>query len=142
MNIPVSTMTDRFITVLAFAVALVCVALSLVPQWVRWVRGGAGMKTGRKRIKAKDDAAASGQMFYFTGKPCLRGHIAKRFVSNRKCVECEHLANRLSYQRRKSRLIRSSNPLFALWPPRPDRVWRGPVGRTLARVRVNGVTLI
>jgi hypothetical protein len=102
----------------------------------------AGMKTGRKRIKAKDDAAASGQMFYFTGKPCSRGHIAKRFVSNRKCVECEHLANRLSYQRRKGRLIRSSqNPLFALWPPRPDRVWCGPVGRTLARVRVNGVTL-
>jgi hypothetical protein len=33
-------MTDRFITVLAFAVALVCVALSLVPHGVRWVKGG------------------------------------------------------------------------------------------------------
>jgi hypothetical protein len=32
-------MTDRFITVLAFAVALVCVALSLVPHGVRWVMG-------------------------------------------------------------------------------------------------------
>lgn len=31
-------MIDRFITVLAFAVALVCVALSLVPHVVRWVR--------------------------------------------------------------------------------------------------------
>jgi hypothetical protein len=32
-------MTDRFITVMAFAVALVCVALSLVPHGVRWVKG-------------------------------------------------------------------------------------------------------
>jgi hypothetical protein len=32
-------MTDRFITVLAFAVALVCAILSLVPHGVRWVRG-------------------------------------------------------------------------------------------------------
>lgn len=39
MNIPDSTMTDRFITVLAFAVALVCVALSLEPHGVRWVKG-------------------------------------------------------------------------------------------------------
>jgi hypothetical protein len=34
-------MTDRLITVLAFAVALVCVAVSLVPHGVRWVRGWA-----------------------------------------------------------------------------------------------------
>lgn len=100
------------------------------------------MRTGRKRLKAKDAAVSGGQMFYFTGKPCSRGHVANRFVSNRKCVECEHLANRLNYQRRKSRLNRASqNQLFALWPPRPDRVWRGPVGRSLGRVRVNGVTL-
>src|ERR1700680_2183043 len=26
---------------------------------------------------------------FFTGKPCLRGHIAERRVSNRTCRECE-----------------------------------------------------
>jgi hypothetical protein len=36
---PGGRMTDRFITVMAFAVALVCVALSLVPHGVRWVKG-------------------------------------------------------------------------------------------------------
>ena len=25
---------------------------------------------------------------YFTGKPCKRGHIAPRFTSNRRCMEC------------------------------------------------------
>lgn len=28
---------------------------------------------------------------YFTGKPCKRGHIANRFISNRRCVECHRL---------------------------------------------------
>lgn len=26
--------------------------------------------------------------YYFTGKPCSRGHVAKRFTSNGHCVEC------------------------------------------------------
>lgn len=25
---------------------------------------------------------------YFTGKPCVRGHVAHRYISNRCCVEC------------------------------------------------------
>lgn len=27
-------------------------------------------------------------MYYFTGKPCKRGHIANRYISSRQCVEC------------------------------------------------------
>lgn len=34
------------------------------------------------------DAAASGLRFYFTGKPCTRGHLAQRYVVNTGCVEC------------------------------------------------------
>lgn len=31
---------------------------------------------------------------YFTGEPCLRGHIAERHVSNGNCCECHRLRSR------------------------------------------------
>lgn len=34
------------------------------------------------------EAAAKGARHYFTGKPCIRGHVAPRFVSNTGCTEC------------------------------------------------------
>jgi len=34
------------------------------------------------------DAKKNGLNLYFTGGPCLRGHISLRFVSNRGCVKC------------------------------------------------------
>lgn len=34
------------------------------------------------------DASAQGAKHYFTGKPCIRGHVAPRFVSNTGCTEC------------------------------------------------------
>jgi 5-methylcytosine-specific restriction endonuclease McrA len=33
-------------------------------------------------------AIAAGERHYFTGAPCKHGHVAKRFVIDRKCVEC------------------------------------------------------
>ena len=30
---------------------------------------------------------------YFTGKPCKRGHIAERTVSNKTCCECSRIRN-------------------------------------------------
>lgn len=36
-------------------------------------------------------AKAAGLKHYFTGKPCKRGHIEKRFVSCGKCMECARL---------------------------------------------------
>lgn len=41
------------------------------------------MKTARQQAKEK------GLMFYFTGKPCKRGHVANRRVVNCMCYECE-----------------------------------------------------
>lgn len=35
------------------------------------------------------DARARGERFYFTGKPCKRGHVAKRYVSTASCSACE-----------------------------------------------------
>lgn len=33
-------------------------------------------------------AIAAGESFYFTGKPCSRGHISKRYVSGNRCAKC------------------------------------------------------
>jgi hypothetical protein len=33
-------------------------------------------------------AKARGLKFYFTGKPCSKGHVAERYVSGGPCVEC------------------------------------------------------
>jgi hypothetical protein len=42
-----------------------------------------------KTLKAsKVDANASGETFYFTGKPCRRGHVANRLASSGTCVDC------------------------------------------------------
>lgn len=41
-----------------------------------------------RKNQAREAAKAKGDMFYFTGIPCTRGHIADRYVSVFKCVEC------------------------------------------------------
>lgn len=39
-------------------------------------------------IVSRKEALASSAKFYFTGKPCSRGHLADRVVGDRQCVEC------------------------------------------------------
>ena len=34
------------------------------------------------------EAREKGVLHYFTGKPCKRGHVVKRHVSDRTCIEC------------------------------------------------------
>lgn len=41
------------------------------------------------RTSAKE-AIQAGQKYYFTGIPCVNGHISKRFATNRNCVMCDH----------------------------------------------------
>lgn len=40
------------------------------------------MKTTRK------EALEAGEQYFFTGRKCLRGHIAKRLVSSGQCTIC------------------------------------------------------
>lgn len=41
-----------------------------------------------RKNEARDAAIARGEKFYFTGQACLRGHVAKRYVSCFRCFEC------------------------------------------------------
>lgn len=36
------------------------------------------------------DAFKTGKRHYFTGRPCMRGHLAPRFVTNGGCTECQN----------------------------------------------------
>jgi hypothetical protein len=41
------------------------------------------------KIITRAEAKALGLKRYFTGKPCKRGHVCERLVSNRACLECD-----------------------------------------------------
>src|SRR5215472_17562231 len=43
-------------------------------------------------IISRAAAKASGSQFFFTGRPCRRGHVAQRYVAQGLCVECSNLA--------------------------------------------------
>jgi len=64
-------------------------------------RKGDGPRLRAKR--AKKEAIRLGRKWYFTGDPCIYGHISDRLVSNGKCRECNRLdserANRLGLYR-------------------------------------------
>jgi hypothetical protein len=40
------------------------------------------------RVVSKKDASVMGLTRYFTGTPCLRGHVSERQTSNGTCLEC------------------------------------------------------
>lgn len=48
-------------------------------------------------VKSRDEAVASGERHYYTGKPCKYGHVAKRLVSTRQCMECKRENSRRQY---------------------------------------------
>lgn len=48
-------------------------------------------------FKSFSEAVADGSVRYYTGKPCLNGHIAERHVKNRTCTECGKDRSREDY---------------------------------------------
>lgn len=44
-------------------------------------------------IITKELAVSEGLKRYFTGDPCVRGHLSERYVKDGKCVECIRLKN-------------------------------------------------
>lgn len=42
---------------------------------------------------SRAEAMACGDRYYFTGKPCVRGHTLKRSVASGRCIECDRLAS-------------------------------------------------
>lgn len=42
-----------------------------------------------REIVSRQKARAEGLTRYFTGKPCVHGHISERRTTNSKCLECQ-----------------------------------------------------
>ena len=61
-------------------------------------------------------AREQGKEKYFTGKPCLKGHISERYTTNRTCLSCSHKqavvwrGKNKEYQLAKRRECYSKNP--------------------------------
>lgn len=49
-------------------------------------------------IISKQDAVSRGLIYYFTGKPCKRGHVSKRYVGNSACAYCKNEHNKIRNQ--------------------------------------------
>lgn len=48
----------------------------------------------RKFPASQAEALRQKATYYFTGKPCKRGHVCERFAKNRTCKECAYERNR------------------------------------------------
>lgn len=46
---------------------------------------------GDARLISREDAIKAGRKTYFTGKPCVHGHLAYRRTYDHKCAECNRL---------------------------------------------------
>lgn len=54
------------------------------------------------QIITRQEAMAQGLSHYFTGKPCVRGHIAKRHTKRKVCEDCDQYHNKAITERLKA----------------------------------------
>ncbi len=60
--------------------------------------------------RSRADAKATGSKWYFTGEPCLHGHLAPRFTSIGKCMDCARIDSARAYSPTTDR-VRAYNNL-------------------------------
>lgn len=46
-------------------------------------------RRGKPKCKSREEAKQNGEIYYFNGKPCVHGHIAKRRTRTGYCMECQ-----------------------------------------------------
>lgn len=62
--------------------------------------------SGRLGIIKRQDALSNGLKFFYNGKPCIQGHLSKRFVSNYSCYECSKQRTYLFYKTDEGKKLR------------------------------------
>lgn len=83
----------------------------------------------------KKDARSNGHLYYFTGKPCHRGHVGLRKVKGRgSCVECTKLLNRLKRQSDQGNVIREKRKRWRADNPKAAKL-KGKIKRDRDPVR-------
>lgn len=61
---------------------------------MKWERQRGGSINCEGLPKTVAEARRVGLSRYFTGKPCIRGHIAARITAQKECIECKRLRGR------------------------------------------------
>lgn len=60
------------------------------------------------QVKTRAQAIEAGDIRFYNGKPCPKGHLAERFTTGGNCVECQReSAERLREKVREGRLARA-----------------------------------
>lgn len=72
---------------------------------------------------------------YFTGKPCKRGHISDRYVSNRECCECAYLSSKVSQENRNEETKEQDKKYMQGYDKRNLHLFRAYAKRTHAERR-------
>lgn len=54
-------------------------------------------------IISREDARELGKTRFFTGEPCIHGHIAERLVCNQACAECSRQTSLRSYYKHRDK---------------------------------------
>jgi 5-methylcytosine-specific restriction endonuclease McrA len=70
------------------------------------------------KIISRNEALSLGLTFYFTGKPCPYGHIAKRQISSYSCYECAKKNGKKHYENNKQDYINRSKKFYKEDPER------------------------
>lgn len=78
------------------------------------------------------DARDAGLKRYFTGKPCKRGHISERLVSNQGCLACS-AEKRAKHRRERPEIWQRSQAIWAAANPDRIREYRRRSGQKLQR---------
>ena len=52
---------------------------------------------------SREEAKKLGLYRYYNGKPCKKGHMSQKYVSNMGCVECRNIKNKSLEQRKHSK---------------------------------------
>ncbi|RVO41341.1 HNH endonuclease [Sinorhizobium meliloti] len=78
---------------------------------------------GRTLAKTKKEAIERGERFYFTGEPCVHGHIDVRYTVGNCCRECARIAYKKRYDANSDVILKRSRE----WQKKnPDKLkaWR------------------
>jgi 5-methylcytosine-specific restriction endonuclease McrA len=78
-----------------------------------------------KLVVTRHQAKAAGAARFFTGRPCVRGHIGERYTANKVCIACALMHGRRQYEENKDSYIKRMNDWNKANPARAkDRLVR------------------
>jgi len=60
-------------------------------------------------IILRDEAAKQGLKRFFTGEPCVRGHVSERYVNGRACIACQTRPEKLTHNRKWAKTNRAAH---------------------------------